>query len=449
MRAVLTFLALSAGVATGAEAVPSFARQTGLACYQCHVTFGAPVPDFTWTGFMFKMKGYRLPWAGQKFEAGSEGALSGNRMVVPVIPYLAFRFQSVFATQTRSSTGDWGNVTSNPTSRFSFFPGGPFGDNFSLWAELYETPDGSSTNEWGIGNVSFDEYDFRIVKALPGADVGLAFSTQGIREVGGFGPWPVGLTDYQSNGNYRGWAHPNRGLLMVYGLVGERFFAAVGAGPGEDNFDWARRLYVGEAALALVNKSSHLLWLFSGWQFGNDGIPILTQISPSRDGRQTWVYSDMVGGISTTRTGPGAGVAYRSSDIDKYYRSVNEVRYGFVDQGPHSLQADVRLSLNREDYLDAARVTHNAVGAGIRYTLNRTWGLDLNANHSLDLSFRDMTGLDHEISTADVEYSAWLSWRPAANVLFGLNYGNSPNYAVNLPAVTMGRSWMLNVDFLF
>src|SRR4051812_35839173 len=124
MRGVFAFLALSAGVTVGAQAVPSFARQTGLACYQCHVTFGAPVPDFTWTGFMFKMKGYRLPWAGQKFEAGTEGALSGNRLIVPVVPYLAFRFQSVFATQTRSNTGDWGNVTSNPTSRFSFFPGG-------------------------------------------------------------------------------------------------------------------------------------------------------------------------------------------------------------------------------------------------------------------------------------------------------------------------------------
>ncbi len=449
MRKFLLSAALLVAMAPGLQAVPSFARQTGLACYQCHVTFGAPVPDFTWTGFMFKINGYRLPWAGQKFEAGEEGALTGNRLVVPIVPYMAFRFQSIFAAQSRNQLGQWGNVTSNPTSRFSFFPGGPFGDYFSMWGELYATPDGSSTGQWGIGNFAFDEYDLRMVKRFPQATVGVGISTQSLKELGGFGPWPVGLTDYLSNGNYRGWAHPNRGLGMAYGFFGHRLFVTAGAGPGEDNFDWSRRLYVAQAAYALFNRDNNFLWLTSGWQFGDDGIPLLTQISPSRDGKQNWDYTSTVAGIGATRTGPEAGSAYLSSDMDHYYRSLTSVRFGMVDVGPHSFDTQVQLSLNKEWYLDHAIALHNAGGIAIRYTLNHTWGLDLTADHTFNLRFTDMAGGVHDISTADINYSAWLSFRPAANVLFGLNYGNAPSYSLNLPAQNMGRSWQFNVDFLF
>src|SRR5687768_1919509 len=44
----------SATLASSASAVPSFTRQTGLTCNQCHITF-SNVPDFTFTGKKFRL----------------------------------------------------------------------------------------------------------------------------------------------------------------------------------------------------------------------------------------------------------------------------------------------------------------------------------------------------------------------------------------------------------
>src|SRR3974377_2442770 len=53
MLALLTASALTAPVA---HAVPSFARQTGMACEACHTVF----PELTHFGRMFKARGYTL-----------------------------------------------------------------------------------------------------------------------------------------------------------------------------------------------------------------------------------------------------------------------------------------------------------------------------------------------------------------------------------------------------
>src|SRR5574340_657217 len=53
-----------------AHAVPSFARQTGLACSSCHTTF----PELTAFGRMFKMHGYTTLGAKEFEEAGTDQA---------------------------------------------------------------------------------------------------------------------------------------------------------------------------------------------------------------------------------------------------------------------------------------------------------------------------------------------------------------------------------------
>jgi len=49
----LAFLALLAGAAPDALAVPSFARQTGMACEACHTVY----PELTHFGRVFKANG--------------------------------------------------------------------------------------------------------------------------------------------------------------------------------------------------------------------------------------------------------------------------------------------------------------------------------------------------------------------------------------------------------
>jgi hypothetical protein len=80
LRGAVVLAALGVGVAQVASArVPSYVRQTGLVCNQCHVTW-TPTPDLTFTAVKFRMNGYRTPWVAEKIEAGQEGALGGRRL---------------------------------------------------------------------------------------------------------------------------------------------------------------------------------------------------------------------------------------------------------------------------------------------------------------------------------------------------------------------------------
>ena len=64
LRGVLVLLLLSVGVGT-ANAVPSFARQTGQQCAACHVSW----PELTPYGRFFKATGYTIGkpfWSSDK-----------------------------------------------------------------------------------------------------------------------------------------------------------------------------------------------------------------------------------------------------------------------------------------------------------------------------------------------------------------------------------------------
>jgi hypothetical protein len=63
--AAAILVATSLGAAAPALAVPSFARQTGMACEACHAVF----PELTHFGRVFKANGYRMPTACRIFRA--------------------------------------------------------------------------------------------------------------------------------------------------------------------------------------------------------------------------------------------------------------------------------------------------------------------------------------------------------------------------------------------
>lgn len=448
MRTLGLLLGLSVGWATSAVAVPSFSRQTGLVCNQCHITFGVPVPNFTFTGKKFRMNGYRLPYSAEKISAGEEGALSGNRLAIPIWPYLSLRYSSDIATQTRApGAANWSKVTSNPTSRLSIFPGGAFGDNFALWTEMYLTPDGSTTNQWGQGVFGFDEYDLRFTTNESWGSIGVAFSNQSVREVGGFGPWPAGTTDYFNGGTWRGWAHPNRATFSLYGLVKDVVFATVGMGPGDDNLEWGPNSYQAQLAIAPLHSDASELWFVSSVQFGDDGLPLVTTYVPSKDGLLNWRYLDDVAGVSATRTGAATGQPYLSADMDNFIRSESEVRYGFSNRGPHSMELNGRVSLNHETYLDGAEATNNAIGGALRYAFDHTLGVDVVLDKSFTYEFRTSSGTLLDVPN-DVSYTAYLSYRPAMNMLVYLRYANLQRATLD-SRVPTGRSWSVAIDLLF
>lgn len=446
MRRLVAFGIVAVGGLTlvaSAHAVPSFTRQTGMTCAQCHVLFGAPVPNFTFTGKKFRMNGYRIPFVTERIEAGQEGSLGGKRLSMSLFPYLSLRYQSVFASQAKNpGAAAAGPISSNPTSRLAIFTGGPVADYFGLWTELYLTPDGSPDGEWSFGLFSFDEYDFRFTQMKGNNVFGLAFNNQGISEVSGFGPWPISVPQEHNRGGFAGWSHPNRGNLLAYAWLNDKLLVTGGASPGQNNLDWKRLAYLGQVGYAIFNSDQRELWVNVMYKAGNDDIPFITGTRPATN--RTWSYNSTVGGIDATRTVPGP---YLSSDLDNTSRLTTEVRYSFIDRGPHSMEVAGRMNFNHDNYRDNAEATRNDLGAAVRYVYNRTYGLDLGMWKPTTFEFTDQAGTTYDIDTK-VAYQSYLSFMPAMNMMLSLAYSNRQAQTLAADATT-GWSWSLGVDFLF
>ncbi len=445
-----TLVVLAGLVALGAvtlsasnRAVPSFVRQTGMTCAQCHVMFGAPVPNFTFTGKKFRLNGYRVPFVTERIEAGEEGALSGKRLSISLFPYISLRYQSVFAAQSKSpGASSAGPITSNPTSRLAIFTGGPVADYFGLWTEMYLTPDGSPTGEWTLGLFSLDEFDLRFVKMSGNNTFGLAFNNQGITEISGFGPWPVSVPQELNRGGFGGWSHPNRGNLIAYAWLNDRILVSGGASPGQNNLDWDRLKYLGQVAYALKNSDEQELWLSLFASAGNDDIPIITSTTPNS--QRTWTYRSNVGGIDALH----GSAPYLSDDLHKTARWMADLRYSFIDRGPHSMEIMGRVGMYKDDFNDQATVKRNDVGGSVRYVYNRTYGLDVGMWKPLTYEFTDNTGLKHDIKQP-MSFSGYLSYQPAMNIITSLSYAKRYTTALDVDPVTGGYAWSLGIDFLF
>lgn len=429
--------------------VPAFTRQTGMTCMQCHTSFGAPVPNFTYTGKKFRMNGYRLPYVAEKIEAGRPGVAGGTRLSMPRIPYIAFRYQNVFLSQSKApGAEEAGNLSTAAPSRLSFFPAGALGDNIGMWAEMYIIPGiGFPGQEWSLGTISFEEWDLRYTTIEDDLTLGFGINNQSPSEIGGFGPWPIYLTDYTGGGSFIGWAHPNRANLFVYGLIADQVFASVLASPGEDDFDWGNgAMGAGQLAWAPLHTDNNELWFSVILESGDDGIPMTSNFLPTQE--KTWRYVDAVDGISELRSGAAQGQAYVSDDIGDFTHTKMVARYGFMYKEPHSLETELRLATGRETYSDNAEMKHDAIGMAVRYLYEFTWGVDFTANKSLTYEFTDPTGTVHEIGD-DVMWNIGLNYRPAMNFILNFSFGPSQNLALDQDEPPNGWSWSLSTDFVF
>ena len=444
MRRFVAFALVAVGAMTlvaSAHAVPSFTRQTGMTCAQCHVMFGAPVPNFTFTGKKFRMNGYRVPFVTERIEAGQEGALGGKRLNISLFPYLSLRYQSVFATQAKApGAAAAGPISSNPTSRLALFTGGPVGDNFGLWTEMYLTPDGARDGDWTLGLFSFDEYDLRYTRMKNNNVFGLAFNNQGIAEVSGFGPWSPGGSQL-NRGGLNGWSHPNRGNFLAYAWLNDKVLITGGASPGDNNLNWKRSSYLGQVAYAIMNSDAREAWINVMFKTGNDALPLATNSAVAANTRQ-WNYTAGVTGVPTYMGGTNNLVP----QLSDFTRITTEVRYGFIDRGPHSLEVGGSFNMNTDNYLNGDKLKQNSAFARMRYVHNRTYGADITIGKNLTYE-HTVGGVTSDIKDK-MSYNTYWTFQPAMNMIIALSYGNTQALSTTAAALT-GWNWGLNIDFLF
>jgi hypothetical protein len=123
------------------EVIPSFTRQTGLACNVCHTTF----PQLTPFGRRFKLNGYTLTGL-QVFEAGDTAKRS---LKIDVIPPVSAMIMSSF---TRTKTAQPGTQNGNVElpDQMSVFLGEEITPRLGTFLQFtYSAPDGS----FGIDNM--------------------------------------------------------------------------------------------------------------------------------------------------------------------------------------------------------------------------------------------------------------------------------------------------------
>jgi hypothetical protein len=168
LKVIVPAVALGVVAASTASAnVPSFTRQTGLTCNQCHMTW-TPTPDMTFTGIKFRVNGYRTPWVAEKIEAGEEGALNGRRLALSLTGYLTYHMRSNLFQQSKPASSpavtepDASPVASNPFSSLAWDWTGPITENVGIWTEWYSTQGSNGQVGNLLSLVRNDEYDVRM-----------------------------------------------------------------------------------------------------------------------------------------------------------------------------------------------------------------------------------------------------------------------------------------------
>jgi len=241
--AMMLAVGASVALASSASAVPSFTRQTGLTCNQCHVTF-SNVPDFTFTGKKFRLNGYRTPYVAEKIEAGEEGSLTGNRLVLGLQNIFSLRFRNNLLSQSKPASDaavaapDKGPVTSQPGTSISWFYVGGIGEHIGMWNEFYFDTAGNVSAAAAPFRINgFDEYDLKFV-FNPGYDniVGFAVTTQDLPSLAGFSPFSSGAAAGQLQRGGIGNAHTAYVNLAAYTFIKDRLLLVGGVQTGEDNY---------------------------------------------------------------------------------------------------------------------------------------------------------------------------------------------------------------------
>src|SRR6201993_2857776 len=161
--ALAVLAAVAVGAAPRALAVPSFARQTGMACEACHTVY----PELTHFGRAFKANGYLLSNIKQVRDVtGKKEELLSLAQTVPLSIMAQISYtQMKTAVPDLSSAGAPG-VAQNGTAGFpqqlSLFYAGKIAPNFGAFFQITYANDS--------GTISIDNTDLRFADTMLLAD---------------------------------------------------------------------------------------------------------------------------------------------------------------------------------------------------------------------------------------------------------------------------------------
>ncbi len=432
--------------ASPAPAVSAFARQTNMSCNQCHTSYTI-IPNFTITGKKFRTTGYRQVNVRDEVEYGDESTPPGERIRLPLLDYWCMRLEATpFSVSSNPVTGDYGEVTTDPTTRMAMFWVGPIGDHMGIWNEWYFHVLGDG--EWSLDLASWDEFDLKWVFNPDNPDYRIVagLTNQPISDEFGFGPFPIfagGGFDFRSE--VGGLAHPNLANPYVGGWMYDRWVWTVVGNTGDTNIGWDRANVEYQLAYAAQNTNLNELWFRVLGRNGSDVLPLVTSNYVESDTRY-WSYRDAFAGISESRESTEAG-PYLAEDIEQSSSLMGEIRWSRQNAGALSFETVLRVARAKDEYKDGATMDIMTVGTHSRFGLWHTYYLEPFWNVKSTMDFKDYTGHKYSID-APAEYGFSILARPTENFECGFTWIHFPVYRLEGSAFNKGNSYSVSCDWL-
>ena len=416
-------------VSLDSQAMPSFARQTGMNCNSCHIGTDN-VPNFTRTGRIFAMRGYVRPYVRERLRHDGETIedlpqYGGEYLSLNWNDFFAARLVSELVQGGHANNGTKNDTTSRPLARMAFFYTGPITDWLSLWTEIGYLGNNSvnsvttgNTGPTGLNFYADDEYRLSTGMDLgPGSFIGASIGNE-LPNVVSQWVFPAGLPDMWGNGQGGTGRFKEIMAVSFHGFFMDRFWAQVGATTGVDNISWSNgwNLYT-TWAWNIFRQTRNDLWVALETYSGNDISSQMTQVKNSFICPGTCPAGVNDGSLSITNTRGGTnGLIVGAPVVQiKDFRSYKlRVEHSVADLGPHSWIASAVLHGAKENIRGGGKIERTILGGYVRYLYKRTYGFYTTYWKDLDYTYTNAAGLKRDTYQKD-NFAITLLWNPAMN----------------------------------
>ncbi len=450
-------------LATESQAMPSFARQTGMVCNSCHIGTDN-VPNFTRTGRIFAMRGYMRPVVREKLRTEGqteegEPQYGGQYVSLNWTDFWAARLVSSFAGQSKTN-GVKSDVTSSPLSRMSLFYTGPITDWLGLWSEIgylgndtVRSVTTANPGPTGINFFAYDEYRLSTSRTIgPDSFIGASLGNEPGDVVTQF-VFPLGIPRFFNLGQGGDGHSLNMSTLSLHAFLNDSLWLQFAPNTGVTNNSFSngwQQYYA--VAYDMFRKTDNDLWLGLEYERGNDNASILTPTKVSFICPTTCPTGVTDSALSFSNTLGGRSVAGAPVEVVKNFTTYAiRAEHVAADRGPHSWVAMIQAGGTKQDYVSGASAKRDVIGAYLRYFYKRTYGFYASWARDTEYKYTSPAGVESDFGNA-VTKNLTLLWNPAMN--FSMHFSYSPdskssvfNSATQTPNTS--SSWEWGVEYSF
>lgn len=449
------------------QAMPSFARQTGMNCNSCHIGTDN-VPNFTRTGRLFAMRGYTRPTVREKLRHDGETEedspqYGGHYLALNWNDFFAARLVSELVQGGKAANGTKLDTTSNAIARMSFFYTGPVTDWLGLWTEIGYLGNNSlqsvttgRTGPTGLNLYAFDEYRLSTGLDLgPGTFIGMSLGNE-VPNVVAQWVFPLGLPDQWGNGQGGAGRSKDITAISFHGFFDDRWWAQIGFVSGLDNTNWSNGSDIYTNFAYNWGRQTRNDWWFVVETLSGKDLP--TQMTAVKDsyicpGTCPVGVTDSTLSITNSRgQTPGVIVGAPVVKIKDFFSYKLRIHNAVADRGPHSWVASMVYHSARENVSEGGKVQRDMFGAYLRYFYKRTYGFYTSIWKDIKYDYTDAAGVKRG-TYQKPNYSITFLWNPAMNFSTHFLYNPRVQNRVfddqrNL-YLDSGRSYQLGFEYNF